>query len=149
GGIFEIAAHRHLNLFAGVQQPENDKQCHHGRDKVGVGDLPGAAVMAAVAALFLQDDDGTRFIHDVCTLSKAQADAADAAAAAPPPRQAFSSSWKEGRTWPGIARRAVSTAMMGALPFRKETINTRSTARNACSSSAALAMLAATGPTRP
>ena len=42
----------------------------------------------------------------------------------PPPRQACSSSANVGRTWPGMARRADSTAMIGAVPLRNEMIRT-------------------------
>ena len=58
GGIFEISADGFLNLLAGVEQPEDDEERHHGGDEVGVGDFPRAAVVAAVAAFFLEDDDG-------------------------------------------------------------------------------------------
>jgi hypothetical protein len=75
------------------------------------------------------------------------ADAAFAASLAP--RQVFSTSWNEGRKCPGIARRPNSTAMIGALPFKNEIISTRNTWRYARSSSAALDMLAANGPTNP
>ena len=49
----------------------------------------------------------------------------------------------------GDDRRATSTAMIGAVPLRKEIINTRKTLRNACSSSAILVMFAAMGPMNP
>ena len=65
GGVFEISANGFLNLLAGVEKPENDKERHHGGDEIGVGDLPCAAMVAAVAAFFLEDDDGTSFVHDV------------------------------------------------------------------------------------
>ncbi len=58
GGIFEVTGHCLLDRLAGVHEPENDKQRHHRRNKIGVGNLPGAAVMAAVAAFLLDDDDG-------------------------------------------------------------------------------------------
>ena len=38
-----------------------------------------------------------------------------------------SASLKSGRTWPGIARRPISTAMLGAEPFINATIITRIT----------------------
>jgi len=65
GGIFKISAYRFLHFFAGTEQPEHDEQGHHGGNEIGVGDLPGAAVMASVAAFFLEDDDGTSFVHCV------------------------------------------------------------------------------------
>src|ERR1700682_6066687 len=104
--------------------------------------------MAGVTALFL-DDDGTSFVHIVRPSMLHWAAAAAGASSAARLRQACSSSLNEGRTCPGTARRATSTAMMGAVPFRNETIRTRKTYRKACSSSAILVMLAAIGPTNP
>src|ERR1039458_1054257 len=46
GGVFEISANGFLNLLAGAEEPENDKERHHGGDEIGVGDLPCAAVVA-------------------------------------------------------------------------------------------------------
>jgi len=54
-----------------------------------------------------------------------------------------------GRTCPGTIRRPISTAMIGATPFRKAIMVTRNTCMNACSSSAILPMRAASGPTSP
>jgi hypothetical protein len=51
-----------LHLLAGAQQPENDEEGHHGRDKVGISDFPGASVMAGVVLLLLDDDDWRRRI---------------------------------------------------------------------------------------
>src|ERR1019366_136225 len=65
GGVFEISANGFLNLLAGAEEPENDKERHHGGDEIGVGDLPCAAVVAAVATFLLEDDDGASFIHIV------------------------------------------------------------------------------------
>ena len=48
-GIGKIAADGLFDLFAAVQQPENNEQRHHGRNKIRVGHLPGAAMVAAVA----------------------------------------------------------------------------------------------------
>ncbi len=66
GGILEISADGVLHLLAAVQQPEHDEQRHHGGDEVRVGHFPRAAVMAAVAALFLDDDD--RVVGRPCSL---------------------------------------------------------------------------------
>jgi hypothetical protein len=38
------------------QQPHQQEEGHHGRHEVGVGDLPGAAVVAVAALLDLLDD---------------------------------------------------------------------------------------------
>jgi len=65
-GIFEISADGLLNLLARVEQPENDEQRHHRSDKVGIRDLPRAPVVTAVAALLLENDDGTCLIHSCC-----------------------------------------------------------------------------------
>jgi hypothetical protein len=80
--ISEVAAHRLLYLrLAAAQEPQHDEQRHHGGDKVGIGNLPRAAVMAAMAAFFLDDDDG-RGRHDA-----AYPAAAPVAAAPPPPQR--------------------------------------------------------------
>ena len=50
---------------------------------------------------------------------------------------------------PGTVRRPISTAMIGATPFRKAIMVTRNTSRYACSSSAIFPMRAASGPTQP
>ena len=55
--IAKIAADRILNFLAGVQQPQHDEQRHHGGHEIRIGDFPRAAMMAAVAAFFLDDDD--------------------------------------------------------------------------------------------
>src|SRR5208282_2808166 len=94
-GIFEVTANGHLNRLAGVRQPQHDKQCHHGRDEVGIGDLPGAAVMTAMAAFFLDDDDGWCRHEGVYPAAAASAAGAGTSLA---PRQASSTSWNEGRT---------------------------------------------------
>ena len=47
-GIVEVAGDGLLHLGRGVHQPEDDEEGHHGGDEVGVGDLPRAAVVAAV-----------------------------------------------------------------------------------------------------
>src|SRR5260370_19107274 len=104
----------------------------------------------SVAGFLVDDDDGTRIVHRFCPCyecgdpqDEAEAPSAagsagdsagvsgdapsEAAGSGARLRQAFSSSWNEGRTWPGTARRAISTALMGAVPFRDETIRTRIT----------------------
>ena len=53
GGILEIAADGFLDLLAAVHQPEHDEQGHHGGHEIGIGDFPGAAVVAAMATFFL------------------------------------------------------------------------------------------------
>jgi hypothetical protein len=86
--------------------------------------------MTAVSGFLFDDDDGAGAFDGYPPVDAASAagDASvEAAAAEPPPRQACSSSVKVGRTCPGIALRAASTAMMGAVPFRNEMINTRNT----------------------
>jgi hypothetical protein len=59
GGVLEIPAHCILDLLAAIQQPQHDKQGHHGRNEIRVGHFPGSAMMAGVAALFFDDDDGS------------------------------------------------------------------------------------------
>ena len=126
GGVFEVSADGFLNLLAGVEQPEDDEERHHGGDEIGIGDFPGAAVMAAVATFFLEDDDGASFVH-VFLAGDAQRWQRRRPLASSADGKPASSSLNEGRTWPGTARRATSTAMMGAVPFRKETMRTRMT----------------------
>ena len=46
-----------LVLGGGVQQPHQQEERHHGGDEIGVGDLPGAAVMAALGDLVFFDDN--------------------------------------------------------------------------------------------
>src|SRR5260370_25592718 len=104
--------------------------------------------MAGVTALFL-DDDGTSFVHSLRPSLPHWATAAAGASSAARLRQACSSSLNEGPTCPGTARRATSTAIMGAAPFRNETIRTSKTYKKACSSSAILVMLVAIAPTNP
>ena len=154
GRIFEIAADCNLKLLAAVHEPQHDEERHHGGDEIGIGYLPRATVMAAVAAFFLDDDDGVgwmlfRTAGPTASAPLLRRAAGGLAASCPPPRQACSTSLNDGRTCPGTTRRPISTAMMGATPLRKEIITTRSTCKNACSSSAAFPMRAATGPTRP
>ena len=64
GGILEISADGVLHLLAAVQQPEPDEQGHHGGDEIRVGHFPRAAMVAAVAALFLDDDDRSLVGHE-------------------------------------------------------------------------------------
>ena len=64
-GIAEVAANGLLHWFAAAKQPEDDEKGHHRRDEICVGDLPRATMMAAMAAFFLDDNDGTRFIHRI------------------------------------------------------------------------------------
>ena len=67
-GIAEVAADGLLHRFAAAEQPEHDEKRHHGRDEISIGDLPRATVMATMAAFFLDDDDGTGFIHKALAL---------------------------------------------------------------------------------
>src|SRR4051812_11680493 len=117
GGIFEVAAYSFLELLAGVHQPENDEQRHHGGDEICVSDFPCATVMSGVANFSFNDDAiGHGYFSGVT-----------AAAAALPCLQAFSISMKDGRKRPGIARRANSRALIGALPLMNESKRTRRT----------------------
>src|SRR5208337_322055 len=157
-GIFEVPADRHLNRLTAVHQPQHDEQRHHGRDEVGIGNLPRTAVMAAMAAFFPDDDDGW-CRHDgaypaaapVAAASGVASSGAPAAAFASSlaPRQASSTTLNPGRTCPGTVRRPISTAIIGATPFKKAIMITRNTSKNACSSSAILPIRDASGPTNP
>src|SRR5260370_39350637 len=64
-GISEIASHGLLNGLTGAHQPEDDKERHHGGYEIGVGNLPRAAMMTAVAAFLFEDDDGASFVHGI------------------------------------------------------------------------------------
>src|SRR5438128_4940730 len=146
GRIAEVPGDGFPHGLAGIEQPEHDEERHHGGDEICIGNLPGAAVVSTMTRFLLDNDD---WAGAILIPYAGAASAAGAADSLPPPRQAFSNSWKVGRTCPGMARRATSTAMMGAVPFRKEKIKTRKTWRKACSSSAAFAMFEASGPTKP
>src|ERR1039458_9472984 len=61
--ILEVSADGLLHLFTGVEQPQHDEERHHGGDEVGVSDLPCAAVVAAMALLLLDNDDGGRQVR--------------------------------------------------------------------------------------
>src|SRR6266496_5181705 len=61
--ILEISANRFANLFTAVQEPEHDKQRHHGRDKIGIGYFPSSAVVSGMPALLLNNNDRTCFSH--------------------------------------------------------------------------------------
>src|SRR5262249_26472609 len=127
--ILEISAHCFLNLLAAVHQPQHDEQRHHRRHEIRVRHFPRAAVMAAMPALLLDDDDWPAFwcvsVHCIC--SAYAAFSADGAAAPSLFLTCDSISLKVGRTWPGIARRANSMDTLGGVPFMKATITTRST----------------------
>jgi len=61
-GSLKYPPDRFLNLFAAVHELKNDEQRHHRDDEVRISNLPGSAVVAAMADLFL-DDDGRRSRH--------------------------------------------------------------------------------------
>ena len=63
-GIAKVSTDGLLHGLAATEQPEHDEQRHHGGDEIGIGDLPRAAMMAAVATFFLEDDNGPSFVHD-------------------------------------------------------------------------------------
>ena len=65
-GVVEIPGNGFFDRFrGGTDQPEHEEECHHGGNEIGVSDLPGATVMSAVSAFFLEDDDGARFVHNL------------------------------------------------------------------------------------
>src|SRR5579862_5791314 len=80
-------------------------------------DFPRAAVMPAVVDLFLNNDDGSDGGH--WTGSDYAAFAGASAPSALRPLMCASTSWNVGLTCPGMARRANSTATVGAAPFMK------------------------------
>src|SRR3546814_10358037 len=64
----EVLGNALLLLVGGcVQQPEQQEEGHHRRHEVGVGNFPGAAVMAAADHLLdLFDDDDCGFVVAAC-----------------------------------------------------------------------------------
>ena len=51
-----------LFLGGGVDQPHQQEERHHGGDEIGVGDLPGAAVVAALDHFLAPDHDRRRLV---------------------------------------------------------------------------------------
>src|SRR5579875_1206337 len=163
--VLEVAADGLLYGLAGVHQPEHDEQGHHRGDEIGISNLPGAAVVAAMTA-FAFDDDGLRAGGGHGLSRYEDAGAGSAAGPAPGPAaaspaaspsapagaatadclQAASNSAKVGRRCAGMARRPISAASSGAVPFMKAIMETRSTWRYSCSSCESLAKLEEIGP---
>src|SRR5579864_9663040 len=56
--VHKVSADHLLRVLAGVEQPENDEQGHHGGYEIGIGHLPCAAMVRSVARFLLDDDDG-------------------------------------------------------------------------------------------
>jgi hypothetical protein len=126
GGIAEIAADRLLDVLA-AEQPQDYKQRHHGGHKIRVGDFPGSAVVASMAAFFLDDDDGRFRRHEPILAISYAADASGCAAASPLSLMCASASWNVGRRWLGMALLPISITTVGAVPFSIATSITRST----------------------
>ena len=103
--IREIATHRLLDLFAAAEQPEHDEEGHHGGHKIGIGYLPGPPVVAPMPDLLPADDDDLlrRLCHDYAAFAA--------------PLHADSMSLNDGLRSCGMARRANSTAIIGAIPL--------------------------------
>src|SRR5690606_15050236 len=96
---------------------------HHRRDEVGIGHLPGATVVAAVALLHLLDDDDVVVLghdDDERWRRETRQPRRQAAAATSParlPLQTASVSSNDGLTSSGSVRRANSTAIAGGKPL--------------------------------
>src|SRR5437870_3827373 len=57
GRIAEISGDGFSHGLAGVEQPEHDKERHHGGDEICIGNLPGAAVVSTMTRFLLDNDD--------------------------------------------------------------------------------------------
>jgi hypothetical protein len=64
-----------------VDEPHEKEEGHHGRHEVGIGDLPGAAMVGMAGLLDLLDDDGLIEIGHACRASVAGYLVADGRAA--------------------------------------------------------------------
>src|SRR4051812_48086828 len=106
-GVAEVAGHGAPHRLALADQPHHQEERHHRRHEVGVGHLPGAAVMAVGRRLPALDDDRRTD----------RAHAASACASAAGARQYCSVSENDGRSSAGMERRANSTAIAGASPL--------------------------------
>src|SRR5262249_33923113 len=68
GRVLKISTHGFLDLLTAVHQPQHDEQSHHGRHKIRITNLPGAAMMACVTTAILDDDNRAAFVHWVVAL---------------------------------------------------------------------------------
>src|SRR5437588_12606778 len=57
GRIAEISGDGFSHGLAGVEQPEHDKERHHGGDEICIGNLPGAAVVSTMTRFLLDNYD--------------------------------------------------------------------------------------------
>src|SRR4030095_15018210 len=60
--VLEVLGDGGLHRVVLAHDPEHDEERPHRGDEVGVGDLPGAAMMAAAVALLLDDPDPDLFV---------------------------------------------------------------------------------------
>jgi len=58
-----MASNGFLHPLALTDEPQHKEQSHQSRDEVGKGDFPGTAMVPAVAALFLDDNDWAVIAH--------------------------------------------------------------------------------------
>src|SRR5688572_27186994 len=119
-GIFERAFNRFFDPFILRGQPKHQEQSHHRRDEVRVSDFPRAAVMDVFFRHYL-----------------------------PMPLSIFSSSSALGRMSLSSPRRAISTAMIGAMPFAKPTTEEAMHLEYASSASPINSMFTASGFKNP
>ncbi len=90
------------------QQPHHQEERHHRRHKIGISDLPGAAVMSGMMRLALSDQ------NDRMILFHASSSSVACCAGAFTRRTCSSSSTKEGRSVVYSVLRPNSTAICGA-----------------------------------
>src|SRR6185312_2534290 len=119
--IIKVARHRLLHGIARTGQPQNNEKAHQSRNKIRIRYLPCATVMPTMATPPLLDEDDRLMLH----LMHGQAAASTGTGSRS--RQAFSSAANFGRTYSGIARRPISTAIIGAVPLINASSVVRST----------------------
>ena len=59
-----------LVVRRGVQQPHQQEEGHHRRDEIGIGDLPGAAMVPVAGRLLTLDDDGRTRVAPALALAR-------------------------------------------------------------------------------
>src|ERR1700753_1025325 len=119
--IIKVLGHRLLDRVTRTGQPQHNEQAHKCSDEVGICHLPSSAVRSAMASPPLLDEDDRVMLH----LMHVQA--ATSTGTGSRSRQAFSSAANCGRTYSGIARRPISTAIIGAVPLMNASSVVRST----------------------
>ena len=141
GRIAKIACDGLLDRFAGSQQPQNDEQRHHRCQEIGIRRFPGAPVMSGVHNLFLDDDRLHRqrigFLLGHGTI------AAEPWLCMPPPTLGKRAALPRNRTPAKFYRHRRRAALQEGNQLYADDV------QEMPSSSAALPILEATGPSSP